>query len=705
MKRGYKLLSYILILVMVLSFVPITKEEIMIFAEEITTADEEILDSGSCGENLTYKLTMDGTLTISGTGKMTSNPWMKDRNEIKSIIIEDQVTTIKKRAFNHSENVKHAKIGASVTEIGEEAFSWCCAMETVDFPPNLKVIKGSAFFSCYSLKDFVLPDKLEIIEKQAFSNCCGLEKIVIPDSVTQIGYSVFGCCLKLTDVEMSKNITDFDSDVFSKTPYYDINLENGMLYCGNVLAYVDEECSENLEIKEGTRIIANRAYRGCDIKTITFPDSLIKIGNSAFYDCSQLTKLEFPKNLLEIGSAAFYNCKNLSKITFPDSLIEIERGAFYNTPLLTEVTIPRNVRKICEGTFCDEVLLNITILNNDMDIEMIGYPYKSTIHGYTNSTAQKYALENNITFVAIDGDEPPVVTPPQTTETETIPDKNVETPKETTTPEVAETSAETTTPEDVETPPLVTPSEEIPEPTKEPVTEESDMTTTKYTAVTTTEPIVTEYPTIIDMKQTTIAHINEKAIKPTIKKLKEKNWHTVKLTWKKISDVKKYTIYRSKKKSGKYKKIATTSKKSFLDKKVKSGTRYYYKIKVTSSRKEIHASKAKAIKVKGTPNKPKIKLNVNSRSWQIHWGIISDNSIGIEIYMKNGEGKFKKFTRINRTVNIKKSKKKKGATGIQSSIDSLAKGITYQFKARTYAKVKGKKVYSKWSKTVNYTKK
>lgn len=742
MKKRYQFISYILILTMVLSFVPITKEDFVTFAEEITATDEEeLLDSGICGENLTYKLTTDGTLTISGSGEMTSNGWIRYADKIKKIIIGDQVSNVMKKAF-YSVSVRDVEMGASVTEIGESAFAYCSMMNTIKLSANLRIIQDSAFCTCNNLKELSLPEGLEKIEQFAFYQCYKLKKVVVPDSVTKIGNYVFTDCKELTDVEMSNNIIDFGTDVFKSTPYYEwiFNWENGMFYCGNILVAFNEDCSENIEIKEGTRVIADSPNKGCDIKTINFPDSLIKIGSKAFSGCKQITVIDFPQNLVEIGSFAFYDCENISEIVLPnslveigesafahcyyleqiklpDSLVEIGAKAFVDSSRITTVIIPPNVKKISKETFDNWFLVNITILSRNVEIEEIGNP-SGIIYGYSNSTAQEYALKTGMRFVAIDEEETPIA-PPQTTEwdtsttsSETEPDAtsegNSETLQITPTKDITEPTKESPTPEDVETSPVVSTKD-----VTESIITEPNISTTNRIEITTIEPNVTQVTTTSDMIQTTISSvkqttkpdINDKTLKPAIKKVKEKNWHTVKITWKRISGIKKYTLYRSKKKSGKYKKIVTTSKRSFLDKKVKAGTKYYYKIKVTSSGKEAFLSKTKMIRVKGTPNKPKIKLDVNGRLWQIHWGIISDNSTGIEIYMKNGEGKFKKFTRINQTVNIKKNKKKKGATGIQSSVDSLKKGLTYQFKARTYTKVKGKKVYSKWSKTIHYTRK
>ena len=87
---------------------------------------------GADGDNLTWVLDNEGTLTISGEGEMGNTvPWQSDRNEIKSVVIEDGVTNIGFSAFEVCSSLTSITIPDSVTSIGEGAFEECSVLESL----------------------------------------------------------------------------------------------------------------------------------------------------------------------------------------------------------------------------------------------------------------------------------------------------------------------------------------------------------------------------------------------------------------------------------------------------------------------------------------------------------------------------------------------------------------------------------------------
>ena len=85
-------------------------------------------------------------------------------------------------------------IPASVTRIGEFAFSRCESLTEVVISDSVTSIGDHAFSRCHSLTEVVIPDSVTSIGDGAFSFCESLRNVVIPDSVTSIGNWAFSYC-------------------------------------------------------------------------------------------------------------------------------------------------------------------------------------------------------------------------------------------------------------------------------------------------------------------------------------------------------------------------------------------------------------------------------------------------------------------------------------------------------------------------------
>ena len=90
-------------------------------------------------------------------------------------------------------------IPEDITEIKNETFNGCGALQSVTLHDKITSIGVSAFQSCTSLKNIQLPNGLKSIGREAFSGC-GLTSIEIPSSVTEIGVQAFWANAKLTTV-------------------------------------------------------------------------------------------------------------------------------------------------------------------------------------------------------------------------------------------------------------------------------------------------------------------------------------------------------------------------------------------------------------------------------------------------------------------------------------------------------------------------
>ena len=173
----------------------------------------DIIDSGSCGKNVTWTLGSDGTLTISGRGEMenykqdfadwpfgTNAPWRSHIKDIIAVVVEDGVTSIGDCAFYWCDKLTSLTISSSVTSIGVDAFHSCKDLTDMVIPDSITRIGHFAFSGCNGLKRVVIPGGITDFGAMAFSDCEGLVDIFISDGVTRIGVEAFSGCKSLSNV-------------------------------------------------------------------------------------------------------------------------------------------------------------------------------------------------------------------------------------------------------------------------------------------------------------------------------------------------------------------------------------------------------------------------------------------------------------------------------------------------------------------------
>ena len=238
----------------------------MMLAFCMVNASAETVDSGTCGNNLTWTLDDEGTLKISGTGAMNQyagtynkSPW-NGNNSITSLIIDDGVTSIGSYAFYKCSGIFSITMGDSVISIGNDAFLGCSSLTSITISESVSTIDDYAFSRCSSLEDIIIPDSVTSIGEKAFEDCSSLKSITIHEGVTSIGISAFEDCNSLSKV----NITNLEA-------WCNIDFKSSgsnPLCCGDVPWDVS-----------GAELYLN----GNLVTDITIPDNITNIGNYTFY--------------------------------------------------------------------------------------------------------------------------------------------------------------------------------------------------------------------------------------------------------------------------------------------------------------------------------------------------------------------------------------------------------------------------------------
>ncbi len=364
--------------------------------------------SGTCGENATWELLSDGTLTISGSGATNefvyskysekSAPWAGYRDVIKKVVIGNGITSVGDFAFYCCTNLTAVEFeaGSVLATVGVGAFGYTGITE-ITLPASVKTVEANAFYySDLVTVSFEDGSKLTTIGEYAFRNCTALANVYIPDSAIKLGSGIFYACTNVTlsvadgsVAEAYANRYGYATTVREPQPsvIYDGTCGGNVtwaLYDNGTLVLSGNGATNEFTYGKYSANAAPWSLYRADIKKVVIGNGVTSIGDFAFYGCSNLTSVEFKADsaLTTIGVGAF-GYTGITDIVLPASVKTVEANAFYysklvsfsveadsklttigeyafrNCTALTSVKIPASVTKIGAGILyaCDSAVI------------------------------------------------------------------------------------------------------------------------------------------------------------------------------------------------------------------------------------------------------------------------------------------------------------------------------------------------------------
>ncbi len=265
------------------------------------------------------------------------------RQTITRVTLPETLTEICDEAFHVCLALESVNIPRSVRKIGKGAFGLCRALRGIDIPDGVTEICENTFYHCDSLESVSIPESVRKIGERAFWDCGSLERIVIPHGVTEIGSTAFASCKDLKEIELPDTL-------------------------GELSDHMLENCLE--------------------LKSVVIPKDITVIGEYAFFDCRGLERIDIPDSVSTIGEFAFARCASLETIVVPEGVREIGKRAFSGDHRLRRVELPRSLAKAVNVT--PKGMQLMTIFDGSPNVTAVVYP---------KSYAERYCKRNNIPFI------------------------------------------------------------------------------------------------------------------------------------------------------------------------------------------------------------------------------------------------------------------------------------------------------------------
>ena len=252
----------------------------------------------------------------------------------------------------------HVQIPEGITNIRPYVFTGLKGITHISLPESLQTISASAFNDMDDLEFIHIPAGVTSVGTNAFSSCDKLSVVLFDGSQPQLGKGLFIYCNRVNVGYPSTG--GWNADSLPPGAYWHATepVQKGLSF-GNkygdlsVNAYYGSQPHVDIPAEvAGLTVtsIADKAFFGSDIQSITLPDTMKQIGESAFSWCRELTEITLPNSVETLGEAAFASALKLERVVLPNQLRSIPTLCFQNCSALQAISIPASMQSM--GTNC-----------------------------------------------------------------------------------------------------------------------------------------------------------------------------------------------------------------------------------------------------------------------------------------------------------------------------------------------------------------
>lgn len=319
---------YLIAMLLLFTFQMSTKASVYVGGLEYSLDAENgeaMLVSGTAYGHLEIPESIDyggKTYIVSSIG----NSALKTCLEMTSVSIPNTIRRIGMWAFLGCKKLTSISIPASVTEIGSYPLAICPGLRSISVDKDNPsydsredcnaIVETSTNTIIAGCANTIFPSSVKGVASAAFQGCDELESVTIPRTLTSIAPMAFYGCSRLSHIAVEED-----------NPVYDSRGD-----CNAIIETATNtliSACRNVVIPETVTRIGNSAFQGCDgLRSLKLPGSVKYIGDYAFYCHSSIFSITMSSSVDSIGSFAFGGCCNLRTLELPSTLSYIGTGAF-----------------------------------------------------------------------------------------------------------------------------------------------------------------------------------------------------------------------------------------------------------------------------------------------------------------------------------------------------------------------------------------
>ena len=323
-------------------------------------------DSDELLGKIAYGLTADcGTNVVLQAGTTSIAYKAFEGAAFSSITLPEQVWLIQYKAFNNCTGITSLTVNTSKLTISKDMFGGCANLATLTTNSN---VAENGFAGLTNLKTLTLGAEISTMGATQFSGCTGITSLTVNTNKLTISKDMFGGCANLETLTTNSNVAEngFYNSSAPLTKLATLTINNGVSSIGNSafaectgLTKIVYDTASTINFVAGNNVFLNAGTQGNGI-AVEFGSNVSRTPDYMFCPGEYNSTSGFPKvisldlgtNVSSVGTYTFARAANLiGTLSIPNNVKTLGWGAFYGCTGITQLGDASGLTSISGSVF------------------------------------------------------------------------------------------------------------------------------------------------------------------------------------------------------------------------------------------------------------------------------------------------------------------------------------------------------------------